>query len=107
MVLFVSQMRVCTSKCANEQISIICKYYEHKNSLFWLSDRTAKWKIKMFEASLFIGAVQRKLTFLADMSVQGVGGQNPCPLRKCKFLWMGEKCQFYEENNIWIHDKKN
>ena len=24
-------------------------------------------------------------TFLADMSVKGVG-QNPCPLRKCKFL---------------------
>ena len=37
------------------------------------------------------GAVQKKLTILADKSVFGGGGQNPCPLRKCKFLLGGEK----------------
>ena len=34
----------------------------------------------------------KQLTFLADISVKGGegGGQNPCPLSKCKFL-LGEK----------------
>ena len=36
---------------------------------------------------LIMGAVQKKLKFLADMSFKG--GGDPRPLRKCKFL-LGE-----------------
>ena len=42
------------------------------------------------------GAVQKKLAFLAEMSFKGGGwGQNPCPLRKCKFLWRGRTSRMY------------
>ena len=43
-----------------------------------------------------MGAVQK-----TDMSAKEEGGgQNPCPLRKCKFLWMGG-------NDAWNLRKKN
>ena len=35
------------------------------------------------------------------------GVQNPCPLRKCKFLCRGEKCfELYEEKIIFVYMKK-
>ena len=47
------------------------------------------------EGNIFLshltGAVRNKNSFLADMTVQGVGGGNPCPLIKCKFLLWGGK----------------
>ena len=33
-----------------------------------------------------------KKNFLADMSVNREGGQNPCSLRKCNFCGGGGKC---------------
>ena len=57
------------------------------------------------------GAVQKKITFLADMSVKGGGVQNPCPLRKCKFLLGREKLLkiflifLFKKNYVFMREK--
>ena len=47
-------------------------------------DSDGNYSMQNFQNRIPLGK-PKQMTFLADMSVKGGGGQNTCPLRKCKF----------------------
>ena len=50
------------------------------------------------------GEPSQRTTFLSDIkSVKGVGGQKPCPLRKCKSFLRGKYAWNFLEKNIFSY----
>ena len=82
--------------CLTELYRIISYHWQNTLIYSWLKlIHCRNWYNRAVIHNNNIYALRGKLTFLANLSAREVegGGHNPCPLRKCKFLWgKNEKC---------------